>query len=466
MTPEPYGPPPGAGTPNLEGAEGAALMPPPWPVVDLTEPSASPAVPATSALPPIEPIIEGLPGPVSTGALLSSAWVPLNVGSPTPPDAPSADTPQPTPPDTPPANPPVFPASLSTPVPPAYSPVFPTPQTTPTPPAFAPVFPAQPATPAPPAFAPAFPAQPATPAPAAAFPASLSTPAPPAYTPVFPTPQATPAPPTYPPVAPPPFPASLPTPTPVSTPAPAPTPGSASSPTGGAPEADLTAPADETQTTTVAVVPPGHLGGPVPAAIPVAPPITPLGAPLAPAPEPTAVLPVAGRPAVVAPADGVDPQAARDARARALGVIAPTPDVVTAPTLFQLPTTYNKFPSLVLFCLRVVVGALMGVRVWLDIRPLGDTVALWQNTVLPDAYARPAAYTQIGLEAAICLLLLAGLGTRVAGLLIVVLSTAWLTFILWGAVPIFDNAGFGVAFTGEYELLLAAVGLLFLGVGG
>jgi uncharacterized membrane protein YphA (DoxX/SURF4 family) len=139
---------------------------------------------------------------------------------------------------------------------------------------------------------------------------------------------------------------------------------------------------------------------------------------------------------------------------------------VTAPELHHLPSTYKGFPSLMLLVLRFVVIALMAIRVWLDTKPLADTVTMWQNTVLPDTYARPLAYAQVAVEAAIVVLLLFGLGTRLVGLLLVALAAAWLVFILWGVGSPFDASGFGVAFTGEFEVLLIGVGLVFLGLGG
>jgi uncharacterized membrane protein YphA (DoxX/SURF4 family) len=153
---------------------------------------------------------------------------------------------------------------------------------------------------------------------------------------------------------------------------------------------------------------------------------------------------------------------ARSARARALGEIAVGPDVVTAPSVIGLPTTYNKFPSLVLLVLRLIVAALMGIRCFRDADALSATTRLWENTVLPSAEI--LAWVQIAAEGAIALLLLFGLGTRVVGLLLMILSVAWLTFVLWGAVSPFHAGVPG--FTGEFEILLVGVGFVFLGVGG
>ncbi|MDR1264696.1 MAG: hypothetical protein LBK42_03820 [Propionibacteriaceae bacterium] len=166
------------------------------------------------------------------------------------------------------------------------------------------------------------------------------------------------------------------------------------------------------------------------------------------------------------PAAPTGPAAARAARAAALGEVPPTPDVVTAPRLHQLPSTYQPLPSLSLLLLRLVVIGLMAIRIWHDTKPLSATVAMWENTILPLGYARPVAYGQIVVEAAIAILLLFGLGTRLAGVLTTILSVAWLGLILWGYSSPFDAAGAGVVLVGEYQLLLAAVGLVLFGLGG
>ncbi|MDR0990010.1 MAG: DoxX family membrane protein, partial [Propionibacteriaceae bacterium] len=157
---------------------------------------------------------------------------------------------------------------------------------------------------------------------------------------------------------------------------------------------------------------------------------------------------------------------ARMARSKALGEVKPMPDVVAAPVRFLPPTTYNKFPSLVMIILRALVIVLLVDRVWLDLRSLSDTITLWENTVLPQAYAEYAAYAQIGLEMVIAILLLFGLGTRVAGALLIVINAAWLMFLLWGVGSPWSAAGSGVAFAGELQVLWIAVGFVFLGLGG
>jgi uncharacterized membrane protein YphA (DoxX/SURF4 family) len=179
-------------------------------------------------------------------------------------------------------------------------------------------------------------------------------------------------------------------------------------------------------------------------------------------PAPTGVIaPV--EPAV--PAAGSEAAKARSARARALGEVAPTPDVIAAPAKIGLPTQYNKFPSFVLLLLRLSTAALMGIRCFRDAEALSATKQLWANTVLNDTLNPDVlAWIQVAAEGAIALLLLFGLGVRVVGAALMVLGVAWLVFVLWGAVSPFQTGIPG--FTGEFEILLVAVGFLFLGVGG
>jgi uncharacterized membrane protein YphA (DoxX/SURF4 family) len=200
--------------------------------------------------------------------------------------------------------------------------------------------------------------------------------------------------------------------------------------------------------------PPGALV----ASSPYAPPVEPVEQPVA-FVAPSLDDPAVAQTSVIAESSAAE---ARTARARALGEVAPTPDVVTAPLRAHLPTTYNKFPSLALLLLRLAVAALMGIRAFRDADALTATTTLWRNTILPNPEV--LAWTQVAIEGAIALLLLFGLGTRVVGFLLMVLAVAWLTFVLWGAVSPFQTGMPG--FTGEFEVLLVTVGFAFLALGG
>jgi uncharacterized membrane protein YphA (DoxX/SURF4 family) len=186
---------------------------------------------------------------------------------------------------------------------------------------------------------------------------------------------------------------------------------------------------------------------------PVPPPPPPLGGVIAPDPE------------AVAAQSAADLAQARSDRAQALGELARTPDVVAAPVKLGPPTQYNKFPSLVLLVLRLAVAALMGIRCFRDAEALSATTQIWRDTILGGyVNAEILTWIQIAAEGMAALLLLFGLGTRVVGGVLMILGAAWLTFILWGAVNPFQRGIPG--FTGEFEVLLVAVGFLFTGLGG
>jgi uncharacterized membrane protein YphA (DoxX/SURF4 family) len=87
---------------------------------------------------------------------------------------------------------------------------------------------------------------------------------------------------------------------------------------------------------------------------------------------------------------------------------------------------------------------------------------MWAATVVPSPGI--IAYTQIGLEIAIAVMLLAGLGTRIAGLLLLLLSIALLVFVQWGVVNPFQAGA--ADFIGVVEVLLVGAGVLFAAVGG
>ncbi|MDR1078341.1 MAG: DoxX family membrane protein, partial [Propionibacteriaceae bacterium] len=176
-----------------------------------------------------------------------------------------------------------------------------------------------------------------------------------------------------------------------------------------------------------------------------------------PAVEETVHLPAPPTAGVIA-----EPESGLSHRARALGELAPTPDVITAPQMIGLPSTYGKFPSFMIVLLRFVVAALMGIRAVQDASHLSATTAIWQNTVLPSPQI--FAWAQICVEAACALLLVFGIGVRLVGALLVLLNIGLLAFVYWGAVSPFQDGVSG--FTGELQVLLIGVGLLWIGVGG
>ncbi|WP_432558708.1 DoxX family protein [Granulicoccus sp. GXG6511] len=186
-------------------------------------------------------------------------------------------------------------------------------------------------------------------------------------------------------------------------------------------------------------------------------------------PEETAVLPAAG--AGTAAADGPeDPVTARERRRterdRALGTRRRAPEQLSdepvveqqagAPVIVR--NTDRFFGSLGLFLLRVVAAAIIGLHGFAKALDIQSVQAMLANTVIPEPVIMSFVLT--GAEVAIALALLFGLFTRVAGLGLAAIGIGALVFVHWVTNPFAGNA-----LSGELELLLAGVGLLFLFVG-
>lgn len=114
-----------------------------------------------------------------------------------------------------------------------------------------------------------------------------------------------------------------------------------------------------------------------------------------------------------------------------------------------------------LFVLRLVTAAILFVHGLTSIVAPKASVDQWSNTVLP--YARYIALAVSIVEVAVAIMLLFGVLTRFAGLLLLVIMGATLAFVMWGPWSPFEAGGAGLM--GERELLLAAIGLLLLFIG-
>lgn len=161
--------------------------------------------------------------------------------------------------------------------------------------------------------------------------------------------------------------------------------------------------------------------------------------------------------------------ARREARMAALSPTrdddAPAAIVAPPPAPKRVKATTDRWHgSLALFGLRLVTAAILAVHGLNGLLIQGPGIELWSNTVLP--YPRYIAISVAAAEVAIAILLLFGLLTRLAGLLLLALMAGILTFVMWGTWSVFEPGGSG--FIGEEELLLAATGLVFLllGAGG
>jgi uncharacterized membrane protein YphA (DoxX/SURF4 family) len=154
----------------------------------------------------------------------------------------------------------------------------------------------------------------------------------------------------------------------------------------------------------------------------------------------------------------------RAARDRQLGKVIAAPDDSDEPlvTKFTTPSTYNGLPSLGFLLFRLVIATVVGIRAWQHITHLSATRDMWAATIVPSPGI--IAWTQIGLEIAITVMLVVGLGTRIAGLVLLVLSIAQLALVQWGVVNPFQPGASD--FIGVIDVLLAGAGILLATVGG
>ena len=158
--------------------------------------------------------------------------------------------------------------------------------------------------------------------------------------------------------------------------------------------------------------------------------------------------------------------ARKEARDAALAASAPVPLVAPIPEVVVKRSTDGFFGSLGLFLLRLVVAAIFAVRGLNLLTNLAGTQALFAQTVIPE----PAIMSIVTGVACllIALALVLGLLTRIAGLGVALIAGGSLAFVQWGAgwSPLLPAQPGQPGFLGEVELLLAAVGILLLCVGG
>ena len=137
---------------------------------------------------------------------------------------------------------------------------------------------------------------------------------------------------------------------------------------------------------------------------------------------------------------------------------APAPEPVTV-----VQRSNDKWAgSLGLFLLRWVTAAIMGVHGAYKLLNLPAATEVLQSTVLPapGTLAIVVGAAEIGIAIA----LVFGLRTRVAGLGVVLIAAGALAFVQWGPWSPFVPGSAG--FNGELELLLVAVGVVLLLLGG
>ena len=156
-------------------------------------------------------------------------------------------------------------------------------------------------------------------------------------------------------------------------------------------------------------------------------------------------------------------EAERAARNERLGVVETSPRNASR-ALVEKPrrTTDGPLASLGLFFLRLVTAAILTILAYQGLTNVEGVAAASNIARLPE----PRLMVWIGgfLLAAMALLLVIGLLQRVVGVLLLVMSIFSLAFIWWGAFSPFLPGQDG--FLGDRDLLLGAVGLLLLCLGG
>lgn len=171
------------------------------------------------------------------------------------------------------------------------------------------------------------------------------------------------------------------------------------------------------------------------------------------------------RVAALAPQPVPDPMVAHQQQASApvaAPIAAPAPPQVITETVTQVQRTTDKFAgSLGLFLLRVVVAGVIGYRGVQKLLDLPGTTDLVATTILPAPEVWAIVVGAAEVLAAIALLF--GALTRLAGLGVALVAGGALAFVLWGPWTVFTPGQPG--FLGELELLLVAVGVMFLFVG-
>ncbi|SDZ01780.1 Uncharacterized membrane protein YphA, DoxX/SURF4 family [Tessaracoccus flavus] len=155
-------------------------------------------------------------------------------------------------------------------------------------------------------------------------------------------------------------------------------------------------------------------------------------------------------------------QAEREARASRLGMVA-TSDANATRDPRPIRRGVGPFGSFGLFVLRLVTALILGVVGYQVLNSIDATTDyLAQQPLIPEP--RLVAWiVGFGL-AAMAVLLVIGLAVRVVGFLIAAVAVASLVLLRWGQFSIFVENMEG--FRGDHDLLLAAVGIALLSLGG
>lgn len=152
-------------------------------------------------------------------------------------------------------------------------------------------------------------------------------------------------------------------------------------------------------------------------------------------------------------------------RDRRLGTVAAATPATALPVAAPAKRTTDRFAgSLGLLLLRIVAAAVVGVLGFQIITEADPVIDALQDVGIPQADMVSMGVGVLALVIAVMILF--GLGARIAAALLVALAAATLALFRWGHFNPFTAGRAG--FSGDLELLLAGIGLclLFVGAGG
>ncbi|MFT3875656.1 MAG: DoxX family protein [Propioniciclava sp.] len=133
---------------------------------------------------------------------------------------------------------------------------------------------------------------------------------------------------------------------------------------------------------------------------------------------------------------------------------------VTPPRAITPPTS-DHLPALGLFLVRVVVAAIMAVHGAQKLLNLQGTTGMMTSLGLPQPGLAALALGTVEVLAGAALLF--GVLTRLAGLGVLVVMAGALVMVLGWPASMIGYEGYG--FAAEFEVLLAALGIMFMFVG-
>lgn len=156
-------------------------------------------------------------------------------------------------------------------------------------------------------------------------------------------------------------------------------------------------------------------------------------------------------------------EAERQARDERLGVIPPLPVEAPRPPAPEVRINTDRFlGSFSLFVLRIVTAAIVGVIGYQILSDVNATADFLGRTAIPEP--RLVAWILGFTLGTMAMFLVIGLLQRVVGALLLLITVGALVFVRWGAFSPFVAGREG--FIGDRDLLLAAVGLVLVGLGG